>query len=206
MNPPPEEVYTHYSAPEYIAAVLENAPTGLASSFSAPVLSSTRIHYIGSEQYRHIDLDPANPTEKLLEQAERDDEQHHLAVCIVENISPAHIGAVGPAWNINPSFFTNHACDLDHDEFYNRVNFPVDFFDSSRCFHVDGMFMYPVEKHHVSTNIWRPNVFPRHSHRLGPDWVRVGTRISYCRVRPLLCMLLSLIYRVGHVQGQWTGA
>jgi hypothetical protein len=198
------------SEADYIAEVLREASDDeLTQSFSNLQTSPSKISYFGSCPYsEHFLVSPSSTrntlqVDGLLQQAEDDREHRRAAICIIENVSPAYIGVLGPSWNIDPSFFANHAKHSNKGHFWDR---PVrwswvpddqdpNIMSKQPYRHLDGMFEY----HHLDNMQDAPklrhfpNTFPRDCFKQLNYPVQSNTRISYCRAQPNLCELSPIL-------------
>jgi hypothetical protein len=198
--------WSQLSEADYIAEVLREADNDeLTQSFSDLQTSPSRISYFGSSPYsEHVFVSPSSTRntlqiDELLQQAEVDRDHRNAAICIIENVSPAYIGVLGRSWEIDPSFFANHAKHSDKDQFWDRPvrwSWVPDDQDPSIMskqpyVHLDGMFEY----HHLDSMQEAsklghfPNTFPRDCFKQWKYPVQSNTRISYCRALPNLCEL-----------------
>ncbi|KAF9734672.1 hypothetical protein PMIN06_006180 [Paraphaeosphaeria minitans] len=192
-------------ATDYIAKVLEEASNDdLTQSFSNLQTAPPKIAYFGSSPYtEHSFISPSSTRDtlqidELFRKAEAD--RDNAAICIIENISPAYIGILGPAWNISASFFANHSKHTNKDHFWGRpirwswepndedprvMSYPTHI-------HLDGMFEYHhLDIIHQAERLgYFPNTFPRDCFKEGKYPVQSNTRISYCRVHPKLYLFL----------------
>lgn len=192
------------SEADYIAAVLSEASKDdLTQNFSNIQTAPPRISYFGSSSdHEHFFVSPSSARntlhiDELVQQAELDRRNGDAAICIIENISPACIGVLGPAWSINPTFFANHAKHANKDHFWNRPirwSYLPDVQDSKMMsghpyVHLDGMFEYHyLDSMQESGKLGHfPNTFPRDCFKEGKYPVQSNTRISYCRAQPNLC-------------------
>lgn len=199
MDPPPEETWAHLSAPDYIAEVVRNAPAQLGNSFRTLSSSPPKICYFGSDPYREHTFATENFLEELISQVRDDRRLRNSAICIIENISPSYIGRLGPAWDIDPFFFADHARHMDKDQFWSEYrpwNWPERDQDTGKYTHLDGMFQYEgLEKNPETVALnSMPNVFPRDCFQEDPYDIQCNTRISYCRAQSNLCMSISGVH------------
>jgi hypothetical protein len=113
-------------------------------------------------------------------------------VCIIENISPEYIDALGTAWGLDPEFFINHASNPARKRLWAPHGMRDDDVHSSAWKahgHIEGNFEY----HGIHIDRDKdlnssPNCFKRHCFRKvwdGVDTVNSNTRISYYRIQGL---------------------
>lgn len=193
------------SEANYIAEVLNLASNdALSESFSNALPSYATMCYFGSKPYGELFLwTPfkvhARSIDGLLQQIEKDKQNGDPSICIIENIHPVHIGVLGSALDISPSFFANHARHQDKDQFWEQpitwsyMSTETNPWESTGQdpVHLDGMFEYDyTENRSVGYPLdatSHPNFFPRDFFTDGTGPFQSNTRISYCRPHPSLC-------------------
>jgi hypothetical protein len=110
------------------------------------------------------------------------------SICIVENISSDLIGLLRTAWDLDATFFVEHATNPEKAELWRKKDSPAIYQEAKHYSHLDGIFEYHgIEASPQETLSSYPNIFPRHCFR-DPAWpIQSNSRISYYRVNPWLC-------------------
>lgn len=138
-------------------------------------------------------------TATLLKQAKHDAESNQYAACVIENISPEYMAAVGVGWNIARDFFIQHAANPVGDRLWEAVMGGV---AQNRALELsyaridltqqqDGTRAlcdyYSIEGY--LNHVVKPG-YSRFGRRLehDPHWGwQTNTKISYCRVSKYFC-------------------
>ena len=111
-------------------------------------------------------------------------------VCIIENISPNWIEALGVSWDIDPHFFVDHAENPTKEDFWSAKL--VDLWQKKtrrRYCSLNGTFEYHGRELRRSNDVHASlNFFHRHIFKTGGYPPQANTRISYYRVNRRLCM------------------
>ena len=134
----------------------------------------------------------------LLTQAKSDATLKQSAACVIENISPEYIAALGVAWNIPRDFFIHHAANPDGDQLWeavmsgharNRVLeqsssqvdlvLPQQTSTSYDHYHIEGVLSHIVKPGHSR--------FRRRLHHDPHSGWQTSTKISYCRISKSFC-------------------
>lgn len=155
--------------------------------------------------------------EDLIAQSADLKESHELSICIIENISPEYVEALGTKWGIDPMFFIEHATNPDKDKLWwskewdwsppdhsssegrDESHAPKDLLasrapsflkDSSG--HLDGVFEYHneipgLEPSAIEKLNSSPNFIYRHCFKDKKWPMQSNTRISYCRPNIWMC-------------------
>jgi hypothetical protein len=111
-----------------------------------------------------------------------------LSICIVENISSDLIDSLGTAWDLDATFFIEHATNPEMAELWKKKDAPATYQEAKRYSHLDGIFEYhDLETSPQETLSSYPNVFPRRCFKHSTWPIQSNSRISYCRVNPWLC-------------------
>lgn len=129
---------------------------------------------------------------QLLSFVKHDASSSTKGVCVIENISPACIKEVGHEWSINPSFFSQHASNPSQADLwrmwpFSALSTPID----HQC--LDGVYLYSdmsLDLNQLQQN--DSNYCQRYIYKDSKWHVNSSTRISYCRVTPVLCGFKSL--------------
>lgn len=157
----------------------------LMTVLNKPDRGGTRISY--TNMTKHIF---PKSTYDLIREAHNDSTAGRLAVCVVENISPSLIKALGAAWDLEPEFFAMHATNPPTKELWRQFSewSPNDKDALTSFDHLDGIYEFhdmdlSVELMQRSSN----NYFQRHIFKDGHWPVNVTTKISYMRVSATLC-------------------
>lgn len=110
------------------------------------------------------------------------------SICIVENISSGLIDSLGAAWDLDATFFVEHATNPNKEELWSKIDAPAVYQEAKRYSHLDGIFEYhDIEISPQETlNSFR-NMFPRHCFKDSAWPIQSNSRISYYRVNPWLC-------------------
>ena len=161
----------------------------VVESLSKPDATSTKSFYINhAQQFSSNDPVQIIATASELGGMTR----QSTTVCIIENIAPKHIGALGSAWDLDPAFFVHHASNPRRERLWMPHIFkgPPDPTDDPYD-HIDGNFEYfgLCVQSDAELNS-SPNYFPRRCFRKTWDEVETvnsNTRISYYRVHTGLC-------------------
>lgn len=74
----------------------------LMQVFTRPDTNSTKVLYISRDTEWPI-KSPSDLAARGLQESSLE------TICVIENISPAYIEAIGSAWDLDPRFFTGHA-------------------------------------------------------------------------------------------------
>jgi hypothetical protein len=155
----------------------------LQSALQNNITSRTRTLLIADDQRRSA---PFNP-QMLLNDCGTFDGS--FAICIIENIGPQWIEALGTAWSLEPDFFLQHARMPDRNASWNDVFHPMADPGNLPYAHISGVFEYngwasktgrPPDSslNFMKRHVWQAkSPFPISSH----------TCISYYRVKPNLC-------------------
>jgi hypothetical protein len=106
----------HISNETDVSKIHGLAPTtkdleGLVYVLSKPDAKTTKVFYTNLHSKPHI-----NTTSDLIACARADRESGTRAICVIENISPEFIEALGSAWNLDPDFFAGHAPNPRQEE------------------------------------------------------------------------------------------
>jgi CorA-like Mg2+ transporter protein len=181
----------HNSNKTYVSKIHDLAPStndlqALVNVLSKPDAKTTKVFYSNLDSQPHI-----NTPSDLIASARADWESGTRAVCVIENISPEYIEALGSAWNLDPEFFAGHATNPRREDLWKRWQPPPGdpaAENSRRYEHLDGVFEYPdirVTPHESLDS--SPNYFHRHCFREPTYGVQSNTRISYYHVNRVLC-------------------
>lgn len=163
---------------------------GLVKVLSKHDTNTTKVFYTNIRSEPQI-----NTPSDLIACALADFESDTEAVCVIENISPEFIEALGSAWNLDPIFFAGHATNPRQEDLWTRW---TSFRDqaaenNTRLYeHLDGVFEYPnigITPHESLD--YSPNYFYRHCFRKLPSGFQSNTRISYYRVSRILCKFID---------------
>jgi len=169
--------------------------------FSRPDSNSTKVFFVNSDTEWSVNS-PSNLLDRLLHQP-----RIAKGVCVIENISPAYIEALGSAWDLDPNFFAGHAWNPAQKDLWTQVPFEQHREPSRPYEHLDGIFEYhnlqllpnENEKHDSSPNYFYRHCFSEPEFRFTPipygvSRIKVrrqipqsNTRISYYRVDRGLC-------------------
>jgi hypothetical protein len=76
---------------------------------------TTKVFYTNFQSKPHI-----NTPSDLIACALADCESGTRAICVIENISPEYIEALGSAWNLDPEFFAGHATNPRQEDLWTR--------------------------------------------------------------------------------------
>ena len=160
----------------------------IVASLTKPDAGSTQAYYINHHQRLQV-IEP----ELVATLGDYNARKGAYTVCVVENIGPRFIEALGSAWNLDPTFFVQHATNREREHLWMPDVFTGDRPRSEMkpydC--IDGILEY----HGISVRAEAelnssPNHFPRHCLRSTWDDVETvisNTRISYYRVHSELC-------------------
>lgn len=170
----------------------------VVESLSKPDTASTKAFYINYAQRLTI----STPAQITAAASELDGNIGRYTVCIVENIAPEHIEALGSAWDLDPAFFVQYASNRQRGHLWMPDVFGGDRPGTDRkpYDHIDGNFEYHGICVQSDAELdSAPNYFARHCFRKTWDEVETvnsNTRISYYRVHRELCeFFISHFYR-----------
>ncbi|KAK3658758.1 hypothetical protein LTR56_001629 [Elasticomyces elasticus] len=131
--------------------------------------------------------------EDVLVRRRNDQQSQNPTVCVVENITPRWIESLGAAWDLEPSFFVQHAYNppseahwRTHEHVWNHGHSFES--QSEPYFNMTGIFT-----HHGPASSWRQSegaFFSRLSERRDAFSFQITTRISYVRVDAHLYLFL----------------
>ncbi|KAL9620111.1 MAG: hypothetical protein Q9160_005317 [Pyrenula sp. 1 TL-2023] len=186
------------SEKKYVSKVKDLASSdAIDRILSSPSAAEPKIFYRDSSGEKSI-----NSRQTLVQQAVVDYNNNNYAVCVIENISPAHIGALGSGLSLEPYFFANHATHVDKERFWEQFTgwswdseSGIEVAASLASAHIDGMFEYNGLEHGDFQLTSSPNIFRRDVFKRNPYPVQSSTRISYCRANPYLCKSKAHIRR-----------
>lgn len=187
--------FGHHVSKTYVSKMHDLAPSakyreGLVKALSGSDAKTTKVFYTNLRSEPHINT-PSN----LIACALADYESDTSSVCMIENISPEYVKALGSAWNLDPEFFAGHATNPRQEDLWTRWKAPSnpDAVYSSRQYeHLDGVFEYPdigLPPDESLNSL--PNHFHRHCFRKPPYGVQSNTRISYYRIHRLFCKSIN---------------
>lgn len=179
---------------------------GIHWSLETKGTGMTRVHYTDML----IDFPIVSPSD-LISQSKELANNRSLSVCIIENISPQYVEALGSAWEIDPMFFVEYATNPDQKKLWwskkwewnssarpspgqdeRRAETMAPSFLQGTFGHLDGVFEY----HNMSADLHpseydklnsSPNRVRRHCFKTGRWPVQSNTRISYCRPNAYMC-------------------
>lgn len=170
-------------------AAAEEGLEGLPYALTSPSPNIARAYYFNGQESYH------ESPESVLQNTGADVERGSHAVCIIENIQPDWIEAIGPAWNLDPNFFLNHAKNPPKEALWNHLfrDNPRDFdMESRKDEHynsIDGVFEYnDWETTKEKDLIPITSLMKRHCWQgARPYPLSSNTRISYYRINRGLC-------------------
>jgi hypothetical protein len=166
-------------------------PQDLVEAFANRSVVYTKVYYKSTDR-REYPIDSVND---LFRQAEKDLKDKKRAVCVVENVSPAYIEALGNKWNLDHDFFIGHGTNTQEDKLWDRKyewkwdpQSNIEEMASSKYGHLYGIFEYhDWKKGHASELTSRPNAFRRHCFEQDGGPIQSNSNISYYRVNEMLC-------------------
>jgi hypothetical protein len=165
------------------------ASEGLLDILRMPDRNSTKVFYTNTKEQPQI-LSPSD----LIACANSDRDCGREAICVIENISPTFIEALGSEWNLDPEFFIGHSTNPKREDLwvYRPWQMPERDYD-----HLDGTFEYhghtdPLDPSQVDgpSNYFRRDCFQTQNYPF-----QSNTRISYYRVRHSLCKYEESVYQ-----------
>ena len=180
----------------------------VVESLSKPDTTGTKAFYINYAQRLTI----STPAQITAAASELGGNTGRYTVCIVENIAPEHIEALGSAWDLEPAFFVQYASNRQREHLWiTNVFEDYQLMANASGYqlrtnrkpydHIDGNFEYHgiCVQSDAELNS-APNYFARHCFRKTWDEVETvnsNTRISYYRVHGELCeFFISHFYRL----------
>ena len=164
--------------------------TWLHESFANPPSTHPKIFYKPrGQQFQNLAL------QDLILQTQECQKSNTKAVCVIENISPAYIEALGNEWSIDPRFFIGHARNPQQKCLWQEIHewgwepsSDAKQIASSTYTHLHGIFEYHgTTTKDPSQRNSTPNLFQRHCYQKPPYPVESNTVISYYRVNKSLC-------------------
>ena len=137
-----------------------------------------------------------NGPESVIERAKIGEDAQKWSVCVIENISPEYIEALGSAWDLDIEFFIAHASNPKKEHLWDNRRYTWDWNPSSEpetkrsdYGHLDGIYEYfDIDDVNIEKTIHSSvNFIQRHCYKDSKYPAQSTTRISYYRVNRWLC-------------------